>query len=316
MALEKFEYPTTSPTIRWTATGGPIESPDFEEDDMGIVSDVSAGGKVYNYGRALFTVYHNRFYPLESLAQKNDFFEFVRHVGGDAFRFVDYRAVHRKVTLRDFVVAYEALAEVWQIRCRLREESKVSVPLPELSEALMTDLLFYAPLKRNTDAIQFDFVEMTATFTPTGVAGLPDFDFAATTLLPQGLLYGRNGTGGRTQDDSLSYPSGTNYTMADPKGSLVMIMENCFTGDVAGNEHVIALTWDYSGGAGAGTEKEYHDGALIETRTGRTKPEDLSNGKLMAFSANGSHVRHVMTFKRVLTDAEVDQVGDLLIAEN
>jgi hypothetical protein len=186
--------------------------------------------------------------------------------------------------------------------------------LNRLPESLRSAVLFYAPLTMHTENVGPGL----PTFTRVGGAvgtwrdgashslqpHQPVFDYAGGT--PLGLAYKRKGEGSRVGHDQLAWTSGDGFTLHDQTGSVACVAE---TSPGSGVYVAGGVSYDY----GAGTEKEYTKAGLTQTLTGKTQSDDFHDGRLLPTPLN-LRIRHVVSFNRILTDAEMTAVLTIMEA--
>jgi hypothetical protein len=183
----------------------------------------------------------------------------------------------------------------------------------KFTSAVRASLLFYAPLLLHVDHQGAGLPAFTRAGTAQGTwrdgalhtvaANEPVFEYAAEAKL--GLLYGRAGVGGRSASDECRWTSGTGLTKGAVKGSYAF----CCDPAVLGTLVAIGETYDYSAGPGAGIVKTYTSAGLHHQVTDATAHPTLHDGRLVDIGPFNRHLRHVTTFRRVLTAAEM---ADLL----
>lgn len=196
MGLERFDFPATgTATESWAPTSNPIY-PEFVNDvDLGVVSKRSAGNKIYNQQTPTVCNYYRRVYRDVPAAEREDFENFCRVVGGQPFKFTDEYGITHRVTFADFARSFkDQFHDNWGFGFTLREEL---APWPSLSlipQALRNDLLFFAPLKTGlaafgrwdsapifTRASIATYIDAASGLVKTVGAGVPRFE-------AQGLL--------------------------------------------------------------------------------------------------------------------------------
>lgn len=184
--------------------------------------------------------------------------------------------------------------------------------------ALRTAVLFYAPLLLHVDHQGPGVPAFTRAGTAQGAwrdgalhtvqAHEPVFEYGGETK--RGLLYGRSGYSGRSAADDLRWTSGTGFTKAATKGSYAFLCDP----DVLGTLLAIGETYDYAGGAGAGLVKTYIKSGLEHQTTTATEPSELHDGRLGDMGPFNRHLKHVVTFMRVLTAEEMVSLLTLMEA--
>src|SRR3990167_6332528 len=174
MALEKLEPPATGTvTESWSPTRNPSFAGAPRRDDLGIVTDLSAGNQAYNYGRALWTEILTRAYRSLAESEKYAFKNFARTVGADKFKFTDDRGIPWKAQFQEFERDYLPVrGDRYDLAFALRAELKPHPPLKKIPAKYHKDLLFYVPLDSNLDA--FSRWDSAATFARAGTATYKD----------------------------------------------------------------------------------------------------------------------------------------------
>ena len=127
MALEKFDWPVSgAPTKSWYPTRNPSFPEAEDSDDLGVSQELSSGGEPYNFGGIAYTKFFSRVWQNLADAEAAAALSFFSAVGGDKFKFTDWRGDVWIVTLNDFNFPRRpARGSRWSFAVKLRADVKI-----------------------------------------------------------------------------------------------------------------------------------------------------------------------------------------------
>lgn len=123
MALEKLEYPVTSPTNSWLPSRNPSYDGARDKREWGVLPQMSSGNKAYLYEEGISCHYFTRSYKRMPESEKTSFLTFKNAALGAKIKYTDQLGAAHTVTFWSWQDEFEPSAgDRWSWTFTLREE--------------------------------------------------------------------------------------------------------------------------------------------------------------------------------------------------